>query len=212
MVDKNTKVVLSEAEKIILSDMGPEAMRAEIADATVAAFKLMAIANFLNGRECKYLKERDDARKQVQKLGQDLNELQASYEAYQEKSALQISLTTTLAHKEEEVEKLTLVTKMQRAKIAELEDQLKTSASSSVADEEESSVDPLGEFAGFSRAAMIARIMECESTAVEIAKWSFDNAVAQIKCLNPAVKLVTEGLSELKEVHDGVLVSLPPEE
>jgi hypothetical protein len=45
-------------------------------NATVAAFKPMEIANFFNSRECKYVKERDDARNKATDLGKMLDELE----------------------------------------------------------------------------------------------------------------------------------------
>ncbi|MCI63618.1 hypothetical protein A2U01_0084875, partial [Trifolium medium] len=49
-----------------------------------AIFKLLEVVTFLNGRECKYLKERDDARRELQVLGKKLEESKASCEGYRE--------------------------------------------------------------------------------------------------------------------------------
>ncbi|MCI85461.1 hypothetical protein A2U01_0106740, partial [Trifolium medium] len=49
------------ADEAILADMGPEAIRGEIAHHSMAVFKLLETVTFLNGRECKYLQERDAA-------------------------------------------------------------------------------------------------------------------------------------------------------
>ncbi|MCI70161.1 hypothetical protein A2U01_0091424, partial [Trifolium medium] len=57
-----------------------------------------------------------------------------------------------------------------------------------------------------SREALIAMIFEVESSMLDAAKANFDNTVAQIKCLNPDVELVTEDMNEMKEVQDDVLV------
>ncbi|MCI79129.1 hypothetical protein A2U01_0100400, partial [Trifolium medium] len=52
--------------------------------------------NFLNGRECKYLQERDAARKRVKDIGLQLFELQAVFDDYKNKYALQQKLVIDL--------------------------------------------------------------------------------------------------------------------
>ncbi|MCI64707.1 hypothetical protein A2U01_0085965, partial [Trifolium medium] len=74
--------------------------------------------------------------------------------------------------------------------------------------EEEKEVDPQGEYASSSRAALIAKIQEYESNMVAAATFSFNNAVAQLRILNPG--LTEEGLDEEKEVRDGQICSPPP--
>ncbi|MCI84497.1 hypothetical protein A2U01_0105775, partial [Trifolium medium] len=64
--------------------MGPEAIRGEIASHSSAIFKLLEVVTFLNCRECKYLEERDDARRELQLLGKKLEESEASCEGYRE--------------------------------------------------------------------------------------------------------------------------------
>ncbi|PNX56091.1 hypothetical protein L195_g058038, partial [Trifolium pratense] len=56
-----------------------------------------------------------------------------------------------------------------------------------------------------SRAALIAKIQELESNMVAAATLSFNNAVAQLRILNPS--LIEEGLDEEKEVRDGAIVT-----
>ncbi|MCI66375.1 hypothetical protein A2U01_0087633, partial [Trifolium medium] len=80
----------------ILADMGPEAIRGEIATHSMAIFKLLETVTFLNGRECKYLQERDAARKKVRDIGLQLTELQAAFDDYKNKYALQQKLVVDL--------------------------------------------------------------------------------------------------------------------
>ncbi|PNX60945.1 hypothetical protein L195_g060428, partial [Trifolium pratense] len=49
------------------------------------------------------------------------------------------------------------------------------------------------------------KIQELESNMVAAATFSFNNAVAQLRILNPS--LVEEGLDEEKEVRDGAIVT-----
>ncbi|MCI35664.1 hypothetical protein A2U01_0056885, partial [Trifolium medium] len=82
LFDGQTKVVVSDAERIILEDMGPDSIRNEIASSSAAIFRLLEVVTFLNGRECQYLKERDAAMKKVTELGQQLWEMTAAFDDY----------------------------------------------------------------------------------------------------------------------------------
>ncbi|MCI06046.1 hypothetical protein A2U01_0027101, partial [Trifolium medium] len=56
LFSSQTKVIIPNSEHAIMDGIGPEALRNEIADSTVIVFKLLEVVNFLNARECKYLK------------------------------------------------------------------------------------------------------------------------------------------------------------
>ncbi|GAU12547.1 hypothetical protein TSUD_182610 [Trifolium subterraneum] len=212
---RKSPVALSDAEQAIMNDMGPEALKNELADAMVAAFKLMEISSFLNGRECKYLEERDVAREEQAK---------ANHAAYKEKYTLQAGLVTKLSEKETEAARLVEEKTELEGKIKDLTAEKETlegkmrdlesrpCSSGTAPDADELVVDPNGEYRGFTRAALVSRIFELEAQQLDAAKSSFDNAVAQLMVLNPDVNLVVEGASELKEVQDGVIVSPAVEE
>ncbi|MCI45585.1 hypothetical protein A2U01_0066824, partial [Trifolium medium] len=59
-------------------------------------------------------------------------------------------------------------------------------------------------------AEFIEKIWVLGQDVLDGVKFGFDNAVDQIKVLNPTVKLNTEGLSMLKRVENGEIV-IPPE-
>ncbi|MCI25874.1 hypothetical protein A2U01_0047065 [Trifolium medium] len=63
-----------------------------------------------------------------------------------------------------------------------------------------------------SRAELIARIFEVESSSLDFAKSSFYNVVAQVQLFNQGLEISTAGLNALKEVRDGELVSPRSEE
>ncbi|MCI87738.1 hypothetical protein A2U01_0109023, partial [Trifolium medium] len=58
LFDRETQIALPTADEAILTDMGPEAIRDEIANHSMTVFKLLETVTFLNGWECKYLQER----------------------------------------------------------------------------------------------------------------------------------------------------------
>ncbi|GAU35622.1 hypothetical protein TSUD_30390 [Trifolium subterraneum] len=221
---KKSSVSISDAEKAIMDDMGPEALKNELTDAMVSAFKLMEISSYLNGRECKYLAERDSAKEEAALLRQSLEQAKVNHAAYREKFKLQAGLVTQLTEKEQEVARLTTEKEKLEGQVGDLIAEKETlegkvkalesrSGSSSAApDSDELVVDPNGEYRGFTRAALVSRIFELEAQQLDEAKSSFDNAVAQLMVLNPSVDLVVEGASELKEVQDGVIVSPAVEE
>ncbi|MCH80612.1 hypothetical protein A2U01_0001382 [Trifolium medium] len=84
LFSEETEVVVSNAEKGILESLGHVAMRNVIKESSVAVFNLLEAVSFLNGRECKYLQERDDARQQLTLLEKKLSESEVSCEAYRE--------------------------------------------------------------------------------------------------------------------------------
>ncbi|MCH80195.1 hypothetical protein A2U01_0000959 [Trifolium medium] len=114
----------------------PPALRAlknEIADSSVAIFKLLEVVNYLNDRECQYLKKRDVARKKVNDLGQKLTEMKVSFNDYKEKYSLQETLITDLQNVEgklaevvKERDALALEVKELKEKIVGLEERLKS--------------------------------------------------------------------------------------
>ncbi|GAU27978.1 hypothetical protein TSUD_373730 [Trifolium subterraneum] len=221
---KKSSVSISDAEKAIMDDMGPEALKNELTDAMVSAFKLMEISSNLNGRECKYLAERDSAKEEAALLRQSLEQAKVNHATYREKFKLQAGLVTQLTEKEQEAARLTTEKEKLEGQVGDLMAEKETlegkvkalesrSGSSSAApDSDELVVDPNGEYRGFTRAALVSRIFELEAQQLDAAKSSFDNAVAQLMVLNPSVDLVVEGASELKEVQDGVIVSPAVEE
>ncbi|GAU50949.1 hypothetical protein TSUD_140320 [Trifolium subterraneum] len=221
---RKSPVAFSDAEQAIMNDMGPEALKNELADAMVAAFKLMEISSFLNGRECKYLAERDSAKEEAALLRQSLEQAKVNNAAYKDRYKLQAGLVTQLTEKEKEAARLVeektelegrirdLMTEKEtlERKLKDLES--RPCSSGTGPDADELVIDPNGEYKGFTRAALVSRIFELEGKELDVAKSSFDNAVAQLLVLNPGVDLVVEGASELKEVLDGVIISPSPDE
>ncbi|GAU48427.1 hypothetical protein TSUD_405570 [Trifolium subterraneum] len=192
---------LSDAEQAIMNDMGPEAVKNELTDAMVAAFKLMEISSFLNGRECKYLEERDAAREEAVLANQQLEQAKVNHAAYKEKYTLQAGLVTKLAEKETEAARLVGEKAELEGRIKDLTTERDTLAgkvkdlesrpcsSGTAPDADELVIDPNGEYKGFTRAALVSRIFELEGKELDVAKSSFDNAVAQLMVLNPGVEL-----------------------
>ncbi|MCI87246.1 pentatricopeptide repeat-containing protein, partial [Trifolium medium] len=60
------------------------------------------------------------------------------------------------------------------------------------------------------RAELVEKIRVLGQDVLDGVKFGFDNAVDQLKVLNPRVDLNTEGLSMLKRVENGEIV-IPPE-
>ncbi|GAU10501.1 hypothetical protein TSUD_421920, partial [Trifolium subterraneum] len=176
------------------------------------------------GRECQYLAERDAAKEEIALVKQKLEQAKVNHAAYKEKYTLQAGLVTKLAEKETEAARLTgektelegrvkdLMTERDTlaGKVKDLESRPCSSGTAPEADE--LVIDPNGEYKGFTRAALVSRIFELEGKELDVAKSTFDNAVAKLLVLNPGVDLVVEGASELKEVLDGVIVSPSPDE
>ncbi|CAJ2633239.1 unnamed protein product [Trifolium pratense] len=211
LLSGETKVKVDPADEAILSDMGPEGLRTEIAAQSMALLKLVGVATFLNGRECKYLEERDEARKELPLLQRKLAESEASCMVFREERK---TLSANLKEAEDRLktvseERDSAVQKVdeQKGLIDELEGKLERLQVTGVVEDREKELDPQGEYASSSRADLLAKIQELESNMVAAAAFSFNNAVAQLRILNPGLN--EEGLDEEKEVRDGAIVTPP---
>ncbi|GAU50993.1 hypothetical protein TSUD_411550 [Trifolium subterraneum] len=108
LLKQKSVIVVSDAEKTVMDDMGPDALKNEFIDAMVSAFKLMEIASYLNGKECKYLEERDAAKEEAVFFKQKLEHAKVNHAAYMEKYVLQAGLLIKLYEKEKEAARLTI--------------------------------------------------------------------------------------------------------
>ncbi|GAU47360.1 hypothetical protein TSUD_403630 [Trifolium subterraneum] len=209
MLDGKTRMKISDADQTILASMGPESIRNVVAESSVAMFKLLEVATFLNGRECKYLQERDEARAHAKGFGERLTivekDLSSETKALKESQAKVGQLEKDLQDAKEEEGKL-------KERLGELEEKLPSMTLTPTSDEEEKKVDPAGTYASFSRAGLISKIYEVGDLQLEVASSSFRNALAQLHILNPGVQLITEGMDEMKEVRDGQIASPPLDE
>ncbi|GAU48062.1 hypothetical protein TSUD_404900 [Trifolium subterraneum] len=209
VVDGRTRMRISDADQSILASMGPESIRNVVAESSVAVFKLLEVATFLNGRECKYLQERDEARAHAKDFGERLSavkkDLSSETKVLKESQARVTQLEKDLQDAKEEEGKL-------KGRVGELEEKLASMTLAPTADEEEKKVDPAGTYTNFSRADLISKIYEVGDLQLEVASSSFRNALAQLQILNPGVQLITEGLDEMKEVRDGQIASPPLDE
>ncbi|GAU50111.1 hypothetical protein TSUD_408550 [Trifolium subterraneum] len=196
LLDGKTTVKIPEADQTILASMGPDSLRNVVAESSVAVFKLLEVATFLNGRECKFLRERDEARALAKDFGERLTvverDLLARDKALEDSTAEVARVKKSLEDAKGEEERLKL-------KIAELEEQI---SGLSLVEEEEKKLDPADTYAKFSRADLIAKVYQIGDLQLDVASSSFRNALAQLQVLNPGIQLVTEGLDELEEVRD----------
>ncbi|GAU36140.1 hypothetical protein TSUD_316690 [Trifolium subterraneum] len=208
ILDGKTKMRISDADQSILASMGPESVRNVVAESSVAVFKLLEVATFLNGRECKYLQERDEARAHAKEFGERLSILEINLSS--ETKALKES-QGRVAQLEEDLKSARKDEETLKGQVAELEKKL-ASLTLSPVDEEERKLDPSGTYAKFSRADLISKLYQIGDLQLNVASSSFRNAVAQLQILNPGVQLITEGMDEKKEVRDGRIASPPLDE
>ncbi|GAU35486.1 hypothetical protein TSUD_384410 [Trifolium subterraneum] len=209
MLDGKTRMKISDADQAILASMGPESIRNVVAESSVAVFKLLEVATFLNGRECRYLQERDEARAHAKGFGERLTivekDLSSETKALKESQAKVAQLEKDLPDAKEEERRL-------NDRVGELEEKLSSMTLTSTVDEEEKNVDPAGTYSNFTRAGLISKIYEVGDLQLDVASSSFKNVLAQLRILNPGVQLVTEGMDEMKEVRDSQIATPPPDE
>ncbi|GAU44750.1 hypothetical protein TSUD_246430 [Trifolium subterraneum] len=209
LLDGKTKVKIAPADETILASMGRDSIRNVVAESSVVVFKLLEIATFLNGRECTFLRERDEARAQAKDFGERLTvvekHLSSQTKAFEDSQAQVTKLEKELKDAKEEEEKL-------KEKVVGLEEKLSSLTLAPIADKEEKKLDPTGIYAKFSWADLIAKIYQVGDLQLEVASFSFQNALAKLQVLNPGVQLVTDGLDELKEVRDGQIATPPLKE
>ncbi|MCH88114.1 hypothetical protein A2U01_0008995 [Trifolium medium] len=174
-----------------------------------AVFRLLEVVTFLNGRECHYLKERDVAAKRVTELGKQLREMTVAFDDYKNKYALQLNLVKDLEEAEVRLaevvrEKDALVEQVKglKERIAALKEKIK-SAEVALISPEEQKLDPAGDYAEASRADLNKKILDFEASMIAVASAQFQNAVAQLRILNPNIEFVEDGLDEDKDVREG---------
>ncbi|GAU19533.1 hypothetical protein TSUD_303460 [Trifolium subterraneum] len=208
ILDGKTKMRISDADQSILASMGPESVRNVVAESSVAFFKLLEVATFLNGRECKYLQERDEARAHAKEFGERLSVLEIDLSS--ETKALKES-QGRVAQLEEDLKSARKNEETLKGQVAELEKKLASMTLSPV-DEEEKRLDPSGTYAKFSRADLISKIYQIGDLQLDVASSSFWNTVSQLQILNPGIQLITEGMDEMKKVRDSQIASPPLDE
>jgi hypothetical protein len=69
--------------------------------------------------------------------------------------------------------------------------------------------DEAEDLAVLRRADLVDRIGELEGSLVDAVRLGFDRAVAQLKVVNPDIKLNVEGIHPLSEVKDRVITTPP---
>ncbi|GAU32291.1 hypothetical protein TSUD_63080 [Trifolium subterraneum] len=209
LVDGKTSMKISDADQSILASIDPESIRNVVAESSVAVFKLLEVATFLNGRECKYLQERDEARVHAKDFGERLSavekDLSSETKALKESQTKVTKLEKDLRDAKEEEERL-------KGKVVELEEQVSQLSLGPAVEEEEKKLDPEGTYAKSSWADLIAKIYQISDLQLDVASSSFKNALAHLQVLNPDVQLVTEGMDEMKEVRDGQIATPPLED
>ncbi|GAU37818.1 hypothetical protein TSUD_276360 [Trifolium subterraneum] len=134
MLDEKTRMKISDADQTILASMGPESIRNVVAESSVVVFKLLEVATFLNGRECRYLQERDEARAHAKGFGERLTivekDLSSETKTLKESQAKVAQLEKNLLDAKEEERRL-------KDWVGELEEKLSSMTLTSTADEEE---------------------------------------------------------------------------
>ncbi|GAU34821.1 hypothetical protein TSUD_394470 [Trifolium subterraneum] len=178
MVDGRMSMRISDADQSILASMGPESIRNVVAESSVAVFKLLEVATFLNGRKCKYLRERDEARAHAKDFGERLSavekDLTSESKALKESQERVTKLEKDLQDAKEEEERM-------KGKVVELEEQVSRLSMGPAVEEEEKRLDPEGTYAKSSRADLIARIYQIGDMQLDIASSSFQNTLAQLQ-------------------------------
>ncbi|GAU49404.1 hypothetical protein TSUD_92500 [Trifolium subterraneum] len=104
LLDGKTTVKISEADQTILVSMGPESLRNVVAESSVAVFKLLEVATFLNGRECN--KALEDSEAEVAKAKKGLEDAKGEEEKLKGKIAELEEQISGLSLAEEEEKKL----------------------------------------------------------------------------------------------------------
>ncbi|GAU18715.1 hypothetical protein TSUD_80030 [Trifolium subterraneum] len=137
VVDGRTSMRISDADQSILASMGPESIRNVVAESSVAVFKLLEVATFMNGRECKYLRERDEARANAKDFGERLSvvekDLSSETKALKESQAKVAQLEKDLQDAKDEEGKL-------KERLDELKEKLSSMTLTPTSDEEEKKI------------------------------------------------------------------------
>ncbi|MCI01752.1 hypothetical protein A2U01_0022780, partial [Trifolium medium] len=190
---------VADSEKSIILGMTPTAQETQLVQDTAAVMRLLETALVLNSEETCPVAELKKLQAKNEKLRVEVTKVENAFSDYREKHEIQVGLVSERGAKTAEIARLTEERK-------KLQEELGTLQLSMTPDEDE----PEAARGLSTRAELIEKIWVLGQDVLDGVKFGFDNAVDQLKVLNPRLELNTELLSMLKRVENGQLV-IPPE-
>ncbi|MCI14988.1 hypothetical protein A2U01_0036123, partial [Trifolium medium] len=177
-----------DSERSIIFGMTPDTRETQLVWDIAAVMQLLETALVLNSEETCPAAKLKKLQVKNEKLRADMTKVEKAFSDYREKHEIQVGLVTELGQKTAEIAQLTEDKK-------KLQDELGALQLSMTPVEDEPEVAR-----GLStRAELIKRIWMLGQDVLDGVKFGFDNAVDQLKVLNPTVELNTEGLSMLEQ-------------
>jgi myosin heavy subunit len=200
-------LTVSAEDSSIIMDLGAEGRRKVIDEGVAAVMRVLAMALVLIDRVDSSSQDLEKLRRRNGELKAKIAALRTSFADYKEQYQVQAGLVTELREKTKEVQDLTKSLESLKLEHAaekkKLEDEIADLKAAAAPAKDESKEMKL-----MTRAQLVERIKLLDNDCIDGVKFGFDNAVAQIKVVNPEVEINIEGLSMLKTVEDGKLVCL----
>ncbi|WJX95592.1 histone deacetylase [Trifolium repens] len=210
LFEKNSALTVSPTKTSIIRDIGVASRRKEIARGAAAMMRLLAMVLVLNDEEQSSVKDLNEARARKEELECQVLKLETDFTDYKEKYVIQSTYVTELREKKEELARVVKSMEDLKLEYAEEKKTLKAridslEAAVAPAQDEPDEVKML-----VTRAELVDKIKLLEQDVLDSVKYGFDNAIAQLRIVNPEVELNTKGTGMLRRVVDGVIV-IPPD-
>jgi hypothetical protein len=193
---------LGDSELKAICDLGTAGRARAITEGVVSAMRALEVAVFLNNSSMEEAVRADAIAREREVTTKRITELEAEVTAVKANASKKDKL---IAFLEEKVEmgsrcrrELTDVRAKFAAKKRALEDALR--------DATQPGEDEIEDTAVLARPALVYRLEKLERNLVGAARHGFDNAIEQVKVVNPGVQFCVDGLDFLKYVRNGEIV------
>jgi cell division protein FtsB len=210
LFEKNSALTVSPTKTSIIRDMGVASRRKEITRGAAAMMRLLAMVLVLNDEEQSSVKDLNEARARKEELECQVLKLETDFTNYKEKYVIQSTYVTELREKKEELARVVKSMEDLKLEYAEEKKTLKARIDSLEAAVALAQDDPDEVKMLVTRAELVDKIKLLEQDVLDSVKYGFDNAIAQLRIVNPEVELNTKGTRMPRRVVDGVIV-IPPD-
>jgi len=186
----------------VIRDLGVAGRTRAVTEGVISAMKALEIAIYMNNSSTEEVVRFDALAREKEMLSKRIADLQAEFVASRKMSSEKDKMLAFLEKKADSAARYYQELKEARAKFATEKKALESALRDSRPGEDE-----MEDTTVLARLALVYRIEELERNLVGAARHGFDNALDQLKVLNPDMEFCVGGIHFLKYVENGKIVS-----